>query len=216
MTQPDLIFVFATLSEAQPLIDLLDARELTPDRQQFRAYFDAQTLLIVICGMGPHAAATVMHRIVRQYPQGKVLNCGIAGSLTDDPAVGDVFCIRRSRMQQHCRVTDEHHEIRATDIQLPGFRQGSLLTVDSPVFDPVQKQALSHVAQLVDMEGGVIARICRHHGIACQLLKAVSDFSEERQQLHRNLRAVSELLARQIVDGLEYLNHPFSPQQVAV
>ena len=73
-----------------------------------------------------------------------------------------------------------------------------LLTVDQPVFDQHQKKLLSDVAQLVDMEGGMIARLCKQNNIPCQLIKIISDYAIEREQLTFYLDNVSKRLAHRL------------------
>jgi nucleoside phosphorylase len=66
--------------------------------------------------------------------------------------------------------------IDVTDrIDLPGGDGLVLATGDSFVAEPGQRTALAARASLVDMEGFAVAWACRQAGVACRLVKHVSD-----------------------------------------
>lgn len=210
------VFIYATLAEAQPLIDQLAAASVEEGVHRFATRHHGQALRIVVCGMGVSAAARATTAVIQQYPKATITNCGIAGSLSDELSVGDILNVRYSRMLKDSQLDDRQQEISRSDQHLGDYRDAVLLTVDVPVFDPVHRQALAHVAQLVDMEGAAIARICHQQNIPCQLLKAVSDFALTREQLHRNLQSVSATLARKVAASLELCHTQPSSLQVAL
>ena len=72
-----------------------------------------------------------------------------------------------------------------------------LATVDSGVFDPDRRAVLAQHAQLVDMEGAVLAQLCQQWRIPFYAVKGVTDRagSGDRRKLLAHLDAVSEALA---------------------
>ncbi len=205
MITAPLVFVFATLMEANPFLRLLAARRIDDDvLHVYTARIEGRSARVVISGMGLLAARQTLQQLFRQYPLGRVVNCGIAGSLSETFAVGDIVNITHYRVLQNARLSDESEAVVRADDHFPAPGEGSLLTVDVPVFDAEQKKTLAPVAQLVDMEGGVIARLCQQQQVPFQLLKVVSDVAEDRQQLHKNIAAVSEGLARHLINHMHF------------
>ena len=140
------------------------------------------------------------------------VNCGAAGSLCDDFTVGDIVNVKESRISENGILRNDICRLAAHSCSLTGYSNGLLLTVDKPIFDPALKEKLSELTHLVDMEGGIIARICEQHNIPCQLIKIISDNATKRNQLKKNLARVSEKLANKIVIDL---NRIFSQELTA-
>lgn len=201
-------FIIATIDEAEPLLGLLKAEvRLT---QPFPTYgFQAQAGrpagIVIICGMGPEPAATATRYAILQRGAKTIINMGICGSLNDTLKPGD-----------QCRVIAtsdgdaflrENHEpaLHLPDPETwPEWKPARLTSLKEPVFGGGPRARLSTIADIVDMEGHAIARVAREYGIPCTLLKGVSDFANPtgREDLHRNLTAVSSALAQAVVPNL--------------
>ena len=147
-------------------------------------------------------AKTATEFLINNYAVNLIINCGAAGSLTEVFDIGDIVNITRSLIFKDDNVQDDVCHLQSCSPGMGGYADGVLLTLDQPVFDRNKKNTLNIIAQLVDMEGGVIARACRQKKIPCQLIKIVSDHSVERNQLQNNLCNVSNKLADCMVNDI--------------
>ena len=191
-----LAFVFATRMEADPFAVMVNAEMVqTEPWPVYQAEIASQRIIIIVTGMGMSSAKKAIEFIIENYVINSVYNCGVAGSLCDELVVGDIVNVTRSWIYQAGEFHEIDYPVSGHTNHLKGYLDGVLLTIDRPVFDRHQKKFLSGVAQLVDMEGGIIAILCKQNNIPCQLIKVISDFSIERNQLALNLGNVSKELA---------------------
>jgi nucleoside phosphorylase len=60
------------------------------------------------------------------------------------------------------------------------------------------RNRLAGVGELVDMEGAAVARVAMLYGVACAMVKGISDAADEtgRQELARNIDRVSGRIAQ--------------------
>ena len=204
----------ATLDEAGPLLTRLGAEKFL-DRP-FPAYrFPARDRrpggVVVISGMGPSAAAAAAEHAIAARGATRIVNLGICGALTDAMEVGRL-CRVAETVDGDALDRGERpaHLPLASDGTWPSLSTARLATVTESVFCSKRRAALAAEADVVDMEGFAIARVCRERGIPCVLLKAVSDGASDggREELLRNLPALSEALAREAADGLARLAPP--------
>ncbi|MGE0483906.1 MAG: hypothetical protein AB7Q81_07190 [Gammaproteobacteria bacterium] len=190
-------FLFATEAEAAPLVEALAARPLAGWPAPV---FGAGDVVVAIGGMGLDAARAAVERLAAMPALRRVVNLGIAGSLTDSLRVGDVLEVAEVCSEQpHAPafVTTPTGGDR-------GPRVARLLSRDQPVFDPALRARLSALADLVDMEGYAVAAACAERGLDCVLLKSVSDDATDRAMLHANLARASRGLAACVLDRLEH------------
>ncbi len=222
MTDYACCILFATHTEAAPLIDALAA---TPTKQdnRFTAHLDGQPLLIQITGMGPEAVSNTLENLFTDYPIDQVINAGIAGALHDSLQIGEVHEIEQTTLlKEPCGSGDPAamglapalpYSIAARsplpqEIDwIPVAHEGNakrLLSVTAPLFDAEQRQRLARIADLVDMEGATVAAFCRERNIPCTLFKGVSDFaaSGEHRSLHDNLVSVSQRVRDRLLTHL--------------
>lgn len=194
--------IFATLEEARPFLAKLKVEPVTEEAFtlfQGKLPNFAESFFIIISGMGRMAAAAATELLIGNYCVKRIINAGICGALTDrtKAKIGMVFRIAQASVVEPGPENIGQSVDCAADMwaNLPIAR---LVTNEHPVFDPQKREALAKVADLVDMEGAVIARICETNGIPCSMIKGVSDFADrgERQALYENLPAVSERIAR--------------------
>jgi nucleoside phosphorylase len=201
-----LAFVFATLMEANPFIAMFNAEQTSKEPWPvYQARISGQPTIIIITGMGMSPAKNATEFVIEYYAANTIINCGVAGCLTDESAVGEIINVTDSWVSQVEKVHEDVCRLSAHSYSLDGYKDGALLTVDQAIFDQGQKKILSDIAQFVDMEGGVIARICEQNNIPCQLIKIVSDYAVERNQLKSNLDYVSEKLAHSIAININRL-----------
>ncbi|OGT33736.1 MAG: hypothetical protein A2W28_04945, partial [Gammaproteobacteria bacterium RBG_16_51_14] len=198
------IVLFATAMEADPFITSVHARQIASEPYPvFQTRIAGQPAVILISGMGPEAAAAAVRTILLHYTTDMIFNCGVAGCLTGDFAVGEIVNITRAGVLESGAGANDIRLVPVRGQRLNGYPGGTLVTVAEPLFDPERRKALSRLAQLVDMEGGVIAGICRTRHIPCQLLKIISDDAGNREMLRENLPHMSEMLARTLTRDLD-------------
>ena len=203
MARTTLVFVFATTVEADPFINLVNAKQISHEPWLiYQTSLAGQPSIIIVTGMGMEPVSMAVEFIINNYAVNTILNCGVAGSLTDDFVVGDIVNVSCTWIYQAGEITEDARHLSTHPYSLEGYKDGVLLTVDQPVFDQHLKKSLSEVAQLVDMEGGMVARLCGQQNISCQLIKIVSDFAIKRNQLKHNLCNVSERLADRIATDI--------------
>jgi len=202
--------LLATMSEAQPLIDLLKAgKRLT---QPFETYsFEALDRrpggLVVITGIGPKAAMAATEYAIRDRGATRILNVGICGALTHTVAPGHM-CHITELVEGDILLKDPTTPSQPLPTEslwrsLPAAR---LVSVSEPVFGGESRTILAAHADMVDMEGYAIVKTCQQSGVAFQLLKVVSDRADDtgHEELHLNLTRVSTVLAEEVIAGLEH------------
>ena len=142
---------------------------------------------ICITGMGPKAITENLPRQLNSYDT--IINAGIVGSMRDDIAIGTLVPIGRI----HYEGIDEVIDVAST-----GY---SLLTVDAPLY--VKKPAYD----LVDMEGYMIAHVCKQANKKLHFIKVVSDVVSEHSSLHikQRLPELAELLASLVHERVQKL-----------
>ena len=213
ITHTPLAFIFATSVEADPFIAMINGTQITRSPWPiYQAKLADQPSIIIVTGMGTEQAKNATEFIIENYAANRIFNCGVAGSLTDELIVGDIVNVTHSWVFQDGEIHKDVCHLSAHPISLEGYADGVLLTVDRPVFDQYQKKSFSDIAHLVDMEGGVVARLCEQKNISCQLIKIISDSAVERNQLKNNLCYMSEKLADRIVTDFICL---FSQEMIA-
>ncbi|MEX0427130.1 nucleosidase [Nocardioides sp. DS6] len=138
-------------------------------------------LPVVITGIGKVAAASAVARALAARPEiDLVVNIGSCGALRG--GLGGVHEVARVL----------NHDLSAEALRALGYDpqewldlEGgeadgiALATGDLFVTDPAVRDALAARAHLVDMEGYAVAWACREAGVACRLVKHVSDNADE-------------------------------------
>ena len=210
--------ILATEREAQPFLQRLNAsRKL---ERPFPTYaFPAGKAhpggVIIISGMGPESAGRATRYAIRNRGLRTVINAGICGSLhesgmsphTSSLRPGTLFAVH-TVIDGDAWMADPHEACR--EITLPACWQNlppaRLATVSKPVFGGQERIRLASVADLVEMEGCAIARVCGEYGVSCVLVKGVSDFATPsgRNDLQHNLASVSAALADAVIERLSH------------
>jgi nucleoside phosphorylase len=197
--------LFATHPEARPLLERLAAEPVPARPFDTWRFASAGGGLIVVGGMGGAAAGRATAYALDQPDVGGVVNAGICGSLRGGEP-GALFAVSEALDGDAWLAGG-----RAVGLELaPGswtsLRRARLATVGEPVFDATRQQALAAVAELVDMEGFAVARVCRDRGAACHMVKGVSDRANEegKAAIIRNLPSVCEALAETVTVELSH------------
>jgi nucleoside phosphorylase len=205
--------VFATYKEAQPLLDRSAGKVLT--RRPFPLYrigLEASSACqVIISGMGKVAATMAGAYLVMQHGAGVLISAGLCGRLSQDRclAVGDLFRITHA-VEGDCDRFGRHEKEVSCDPQwfrqLPGAR---LVTCDRPVFDTQWRGRLAALGDVADMEGAAVARVADRLGIACAMVKGISDAADAhgREAVADNMDWVSARIAGVLMDELVKMTH---------
>jgi adenosylhomocysteine nucleosidase len=196
--------IFATRREAAPFLARANGAPWHPDEKVDRTeagqplYEDFRPLhpmVVCICGMGPDRARAGTEQLLQQYAVTAVLNVGVAGALTDGLPVGGLY-----RVAKACRWPDVEIMFACREDRWTELPRAVLATAEEPVFDPLRRAAMAQHAELVDMEGAVIAQCCQARSVPCYAIKGVTDLAgtNGRQRLLQNLDKISEALAERV------------------
>ncbi len=205
--------ILATLAEAEPFLALLEAEKRLEKPFQtygFPPLNNRPGGLVIISGMGPDAAAEAAEYAVTARGVRILVNPGICGALSDTLIPGTFLWVTTAIdgdvLLQGATVTAPPLVLHA---EWPHFSPARLATVSKPVFGGPPRITLAAHADIVDMEGYAVARVAARHGVACHLLKGVSDDATDagRGDLFRHLTEVSAGLAHHVVAGLDRLGN---------
>ena len=154
--------------------------------------------IVTISGMGMEAACSATRRLIEEQGIRRIVNAGICGALDDTLARGSVFFVSKIWTEDQCDNVSLQHR--------PNSKR--LVTVDRPVFQTDRKEKLATFADLVDMEGFVIAKLCQEHNIPCVLIKGVTDFGDPKGKadIKRHITFVSKKVTEALLHFLN--NHP--------
>lgn len=133
---------------------------------------------LVVCGIGKVDSAVVATRAIIERRPSVVLNVGTAGALV--PGTAGLFL--PSRVVNHDLSAELIRRLghpAVDELEIDGGDGSVLATGDVFVTDPVVRDVLAQRAVLVDMEGFAIAAACAQLGVACRLVKHVSDEADE-------------------------------------
>lgn len=172
--------VFATLREARPFM------------QNFGMKAKDSGIVVYICGMGPEKAVSGIKQLVKRHKLSSVINAGIAGALKRDFNIGSVVNVIKVVNQ----AANRYYMPDGADLW-KALPPAVLITSPEPVFNESKRSQLAKLADIVDMEGAEIARVCKKEKIKFSAIKAISDFAGEndRTQLYKHIDNLSLLLA---------------------
>ena len=189
--------VFATAMEAAPSMAFLEETSLRHRSMgdTLHVYdFSGASMALSVVGMGKPAAARGARELIRRAHPTILVNLGIAGGLTSDAIIGEIYRVRNAVDWPHAPSSPIAFDAHGGE-QLPGL---DLVTSDEPIFDSRLRQELSRYGQMVDMEGSAVAAVAMDANLPCVAIKAISDAAKEghRETLRKNLNEACEKLAR--------------------
>ncbi len=203
--------VFATAREAAPFMQRHYCKpEIKPGPVELYACRTAggRKALVCLCGMGKVAAALAAQWLFLSFRCAAVINAGACGALKSGSRwrPGDVFQIRQAVEGDH-RLPERSPEVHVcSPLPRSDLPATDLVTVDSPLFDDLQRERLAALGSLVDMEGAAVARAAGIYGRPVYLLKGITDFASggQRAMLYENIDAVSVRLAEVVTRVVDY------------
>lgn len=134
-------------------------------------------VVVAATGVGPRKAASAAARLFARHRPRLVVGAGVAGALTEDLGVGDIFVAQRV-LDAAGAAPPPDPQLTARASAMPGTRTGTLVCVERPLVTASDKAALA--AKLdppaaVDMESAAWARAAAGQGIPYVVLRAISD-----------------------------------------
>ena len=197
--------LYATEKEARPLLDRVQAVPVDDAACTiFSVRVADRDLLIAISGMGMPAAEATCRHLVQTHHVDTILNVGICAGLADDTPVGTLYTVEEAFVADALHSKKPSSMVGVPLTAWPGMNAKRLGSVSEPLFDTARRDAIATQCELVDMEGAAVAQACRELGVACHLLKGVSDDARpgSRDTLMEQLEPVSRLLAEQVIQDL--------------
>ena len=148
-------------------------------------------VFLCISGIGKKSSKSII-RIMEKEKIGKIIVIGMAGNLTDENQLGGVYIIKS--------VTDKNEVLNIEGLLIDGTKYSSsddyasLITVNRPVYTEARRRELSSYADLVDMEGFYVAKLCQEHGLMLTMIRVVSDNCDTNLELFfRNKLGIEQL-----------------------
>ena len=142
----------------------------------WRRRFD-RDVVIASTGEGPRKAARAANLLCAGYRPELVVGAGVAGALSEDLGVGDIFVARRV-FDSAGEAPPPDPRLTARASAMPGARSGTLVSVERPLVTASEKAACGanvDAPAAVDMESAAWARTAAEHGIPYVVIRAVSD-----------------------------------------
>ena len=204
--------LMATAAEAEPLRAALAAVKVADEpfvTHRFGPAGDRPGGVIVLSGIGKHAAAAAAEHLLACPAIEAVVNVGLCGALSDRLDRGALVRIAAAVDGDRVLAGEDPEEVPCAAAwgEMPSAR---LASVDEAVFDDDRRVQLARRADVVDMEGSAVAGVCRSHGVGAYLLKGVSDRADGsgKADIRRNIEAVSARLAEAVAGELGRLGAP--------
>nr|MBA2403488.1 hypothetical protein [Bdellovibrionales bacterium] len=129
--------------------------------------FESENLVCLITGEGPFEAATSVATLLGQQKYHEVINLGIAGSLSDEYAVGSIHPVRSVYL-----VIDGKPQFKS----FKSFEQGlDCVTSFERILNPEKALPLTGLAHLVDREAWGVAMAAKTLAVPFHSYKLISD-----------------------------------------
>jgi len=200
--------LFATRLEAEPFLAQTAA---TPMAGPLPLFTLPQAIhpacFVAVSGMGKVAAALAAAHLVQTHRATLLISAGVCGRLTPEKnwTVGDRLRIE-SAVEGDCDRFGSPEATVACDLNwFPDMETARLVTCDRPVFEADWRRQLAGLGEVADMEGAAVARTARFYGIACAMVKGISDCANSagRQDIARNIAVISARIAETLVRELK-------------
>ena len=134
-------------------------------------------MVIAATGVGPRNAARAADPLCAEARPELLVGAGVAGALSEDLGVGDIFVARRV-LDAAGDAPPPDPQLTARASAMPGSRTGTLVSVERPLVTVSEKAvwgAQVDAPAAVDMESAAWARAAAEHGIPYVVIRAVSD-----------------------------------------
>ena len=151
----------AHLGEAQGVIETFNLRRVSPH------LFESEELSCLITGEGPFEAATSTAALLGGKKFSAVINLGIAGALSRDFAIGEIYPVRSVYL-----IIDNRPQFKSFKSSEKGL---DCLTSFERILHPEKALPLSGIGHLVDREAWGVAMAAKNFNIPFSSFKLISD-----------------------------------------
>jgi adenosylhomocysteine nucleosidase len=158
-------------------------------------------LVVAVCGIGKVFAAMCAQTMIVRFAPGRIINTGIAGTLSPDVGIGDVviatdvvehdvdttalgdppgFISGLDTVRMHCGERLARSELRCAAYEVVGterVRFGVIATGDQFIADPERKRLINgrFGAVACEMEGGAVGQVCTANEVPFAVVRTISD-----------------------------------------
>lgn len=199
--------IFATRFEARPFLALTNARQIEVQPFEIFTTEVPSGIPIIISGIGKVAAAVACQALIREHAADYLINAGACGALHDSPdfEIGSLMRITTAVEGDHTPFEKHLAPLASAGRLTVDLPAAALVTSDKPVFDPQIRADFSNLGDVVDMEGGAIARTAALYGVPWDMVKGVSDPAGkiDNDHLRQNIIGVSEKIAQVLFDEIQ-------------
>ena len=155
------LITMAHMGEAQGVIEAFKLTRKTPE------LFEGSGLVLLLTGEGPFEAATRTAFHLSKYPIHKIINLGIAGSLSEELNIGDIYPVRTIYLVQDFKPAFKTFSASESGIDC--------VTSFERILDPGKAQKLKGLGGLVDRELWGVAMAAKTAGLPLESYKLISD-----------------------------------------
>ncbi|MGC8658534.1 MAG: hypothetical protein ACP5U1_05615, partial [Desulfomonilaceae bacterium] len=144
--------VMATRLESQPFIEGLSLSRQTSEPLPV---YKNDSFILVISGIGKTNSSVATTFSCLRFNPCCILNLGAAGATGPSLGLGMNFHVFEAIEYDRPQFKSRKPYIHAPDL-IEGFTSARIATLDRPVLDPSERQKISLVADLVDMESAAV------------------------------------------------------------
>jgi len=201
--------ILAMKSEQEHLIARLEnqkAEEIS-SRTFITGTIAGVDVVMVVCGVGKVNAAICAQTLILRYKPELIINCGVAGSLTDELNVGDiaigtdvvqhdfdtspfgdpigfVSTVDTTYFPLDKGVSEKLFDI-ATGYKIARAKHARLASGDQVVATTERRNEIVRLfgGEVCDMEAGAIAHACLLNNVPCAVIRAISDSANEESPM---------------------------------
>lgn len=155
------LITMAHFGEAHGVIEKFDLKKVSSD------LFEGHDLVLVITGEGPFEAAIKTSLCISKYQVSRIINLGIAGTLSSEDKIGDLIKVRTSYLLQ------DNKPVFKTFQLFPDGRD--CLTSFERILQPEKVHPLKGLGTLVDRELWGVAMAAKTAQIPIFSIKVISD-----------------------------------------
>lgn len=182
--------------------------------------------VVTLCGMGKVNAARTTQSLIDNYNPDYVINCGVAGGLSDVVKIGDIV-VGEKLVQYDYDITafgrelgeisnivgryihsdktlvEKAYGVIVRDDSISGL-VGTIATADRFVTDPNESKRISveFGADCCEMEGAAVAQVCYLDNIPFIVIRSISDIpnNDNKVDYDEFIKIAADNVARFIVE----------------
>ena len=184
---------------------------------------------LVLCGMGKVNAARTTQALIDNYHPDYVINCGVAGGISDVVKIGDIVvgeklvqydfdltAFGREKGEVSDKVgkfihsdkslVEKAYGIIVRDDSISGV-VGTIASADKFMTDPNESKQVSQEfnADCCEMEGAAVAQVCFLDNVPFIVVRSISDTpnGDNRIDFETFIESVSEIVAKFIIQFIQ-------------